>query len=76
MKCFSCAAKLEKGFTTHTVELEKGVVIIRHVPCLKCTECGEIFYDDDVIESLEKIVEDARKISGEIFVAEYSKHAA
>ena len=76
MKCFSCTAKLEEGFTTHTVELENGVIIIRHVPCLKCTECDEIFYDDDVIESLERIGEVARKMSGEIFVTEYSKQAA
>lgn len=75
MKCFSCTAELENGFTTHTVEIETGVIVIRHVPCLKCTECGEIFYDDDVMEALEEIVSAARKMAGDIFVTEYKKAA-
>lgn len=76
MKCFSCAAKMEEGFTTHTTEFNDSLIIIRHVPCFKCTECGEIFYSDDVMEKIEKILNIAKKNFGELFITEFEKSVA
>ena len=42
----------------------------------KCTECGEKYFTDDVIEKLETIVKKAREIASEVFVTDYSKQAA
>ena len=51
-------------------------VIVRNVPCYKCTECNEIIYTADVVEHLEKIVESAKKMMQEISIIDYSKVAA
>ncbi len=40
MKCFFCKSDMENGFTTHVAELEKCIVIIKNVPCMKCDQCG------------------------------------
>ncbi len=56
MKCGVCGAETEKGLTTAVTDLGDCLVIIRNVPCYKCTECNEISYTADVVERLEEIV--------------------
>ena len=75
MKCFECGAMMEKGTTTSVTDLGNCLVIVRNVPCYKCTECDEIFYTGDVVERLEKLVEDAKKLLQEISVFDYSRIA-
>lgn len=76
MRCSECGAVTEKGFTTSVTDLGNCLVIVRNVPCFKCTECNEIIYTGDVVQKLEKIVEVARKMMQEISVIDYSKVAA
>lgn len=75
MKCFECGAMMEKGTTTSVTDLGNCLVIVRNVPCYKSTECDEIFYTGDVVERLEKIVDDAKKLLQEISVFDYSRIA-
>lgn len=75
MTCFECGAMMEKGTTTSVTDLGDCLVIVRNVPCYKCTECDEIFYTGDVVERLEKIVDDAKRFVQEISVFDYSKVA-
>lgn len=75
MKCFKCGAMMEKGTTTSVTNLGNCLVIVRNVPCYKCTECDEIFYTGDVVERLEKIIDDAKKLLQEISVFDYSRVA-
>lgn len=70
MKCFKCSVMMEKGTTTSVTDLGNCLVIIRNVPCYKCTVCDEIFYTGDVVEHLEKILDDAKKFFQEISVIE------
>lgn len=76
MKCSECGAVAEKGFTTSVTELGNCLVIVRNVPCYKCTECSEIFYTGDVVQRLENIIEAAEKLMQEISVIDYAKAAA
>jgi YgiT-type zinc finger domain-containing protein len=75
MKCGKCGANTEKGVTTSVTDLESCLIIVRNVPCYKCTECNEIYYTGDVIEQLEKIIESAKKYVQEISIIDYSKVA-
>lgn len=52
-----CEAKAETGYTTSATDLENCLLIVRNVPCYKCTECNEIIYTGDVIKRLEQIME-------------------
>ena len=54
MKCFECGANTEESTTTSVTDLGNCLVIVRNVPCYKCSECDEIFYTGDVVERLEK----------------------
>ena len=75
MKCFKCDAKMEKGTTTNVTDLGNCLVIIRNVPCYKCTECDEFFYTGDVVEHLERIIEIAKVVMQEVSIIDYSKVA-
>lgn len=75
MVCMECGSKAEKGFTTDVTDLGTCLVIVRNVPCYKCKECNEVIYTADVLEHLEKIIEDAQKMMQEISIIDYSKVA-
>ena len=48
MRCPECGALTEKSTTTSVTDLGNCLVIVRNVPCYKCTECNEILYTGDV----------------------------
>ena len=75
MLCMECGAKAEKGFTTDVTDLGNCLIIVRNVPCYKCTECNEIIYTGDVIKKLENIVNVAQKMMQEISIIDYAKAA-
>lgn len=75
MKCQVCGAATEKGLTTSVTDLGKCLIIIRNVPCYKCSECNEIIYSADVVQHLENIIETAKKLMQEVSIIDYSQAA-
>ncbi len=75
MRCVECGAIAEKGYTTSVTELGNGVLVVRNVPCFKCTECSEIIYTADVVQRLEEIAEAAKKMMQEVAIIDFSKVA-
>jgi len=75
MICIECGAKAVKGLTTDVSDSGNCLVIVRNVPCYKCTECNEIIYTGDVVKHLEKITGMSKPLMQEISVVDYSKVA-
>ena len=75
MLCMKCGKPAEQGVTTDVTDLGNCLVIIRNVPCYKCTECDEIIYTADVVERLEKLIAQAGNLMSEISIIEYSNAA-
>ena len=75
MKCMKCGATAQKGFTTSVTDLQDCLVIVRNVPCFKCSECNEIIYTGDIIQQLEEIIDSVKKVMQEISIIDYSKVA-
>ncbi len=73
MKCPKCGAAANKGVTTSVTDLGSCLIIVRNVPCYKCSECDETLYTADVIERLEKIIASAQKAIQEIAVIDYAR---
>ena len=78
MKCIFCKGNIADGITTDVTDLISSVIIIRNVPCHKCTQCGEVSYTLDVSERLEKIVDNLKESDSvtEIAVVRYTDTAA
>ena len=75
MVCMGCGANAEKGYTTSVTDLGNCLLIVRNVPCYKCTECNEVIYMGDVIKRLEEIAEQAKLFTQEICIVNYSDAA-
>ena len=76
MKCISCGVETSFGTTTDVTDLGGCLVIVRNIPCHKCSECNEIIYTADVIKHLEKIVKTAVMAMNEIAIVDYNSLAA
>lgn len=68
--------KVSHIFTTYMVNLEDYIVIVKNVPCEECSDCGEKYFSDEVMEKFEVIVKKARELAGEVYVTDFSKEAA
>lgn len=75
MVCMECGAGAEKGYTTSVTDLGDCLLIVRNVPCYKCTECNAILYTGDVIKRLEEIAEQAKGFTQEISIVNYNSAA-
>lgn len=75
VKCQVCGAAAEKGITTSVTDLGKCLIIVRNVPCYKCSECNEIIYTGDVVQRLERIIETAQKLMQEVSIIDYTQAA-
>ena len=45
MKCFLCKGDTVKSTTTYMTAYKNCYIIIKNVPCQKCSQCGEEFCD-------------------------------
>jgi len=75
MKCQVCGATAQQGLATSVTDLGGCLIIIRNVPCYKCSECNEVIYAADVVQHLEKIIEAAKKLMQEVSIIDYSQAA-
>jgi YgiT-type zinc finger domain-containing protein len=76
MKCFFCKGMMVDSLTTDVTDLESSVIIIRGVPCHKCTQCGEISFPLFIGERLEQIVDNLRSSLTEVAIVQYSDKVA
>ena len=75
MSMFCKCETVTPSLTTHVVNYNGAIIVIKNVPCEECEQCGEKFYTDDVAEKLEKMVNAAKQMMQEIAVLDYSKVA-
>ena len=59
-RCPLCKGEKKNSTTTYSVDLETGIVIVRHVPCHACIQCGEEWIESNVAKKIEDIVEEAK----------------
>lgn len=75
--CMFCKCDtVRESVTTHVVNDQNCIIVIKNVPCEECEQCGEKFYTDEVAERLEKLVSAAKRLMQEISVIDYQKAAA
>ena len=76
MRCISCGAKTFPDTTTDVTDVERCLVIVRNVPCYKCSECDEVIYTGDIVKQLEDITAIAKAAMNEISVVDYQSRVA
>jgi YgiT-type zinc finger domain-containing protein len=69
--CPECGGTKRPGTTTFTVDLGFGVIVIRNVPAMVCSQCGADWIADNIAERLEVMVNDARKRKRQVEVTAF-----
>lgn len=77
MKCFYCkGGSLEGSTTTYMTSYQNCYIIIKNVPCSRCTQCGEEYISGSTMMKIEKIVSGVKSLLTEIAVIDFEKIAA
>ena len=71
MTCFYCKGEMKESTTVFAVQLENCLVVVKNVPCLECSQCGEIEIADNVMQELERIIEACQALIQEVAVIDY-----
>lgn len=76
MTCFFCKGDSRKSTTTHMIELDNCILIVKNVPCRRCTQCGEVTFSSDVIERLDALAARFETTMTEVAVVNYGAKTA
>lgn len=77
MECFTCkGGHINEEEKTFVANLNTCVIIVKNVPSLVCSQCGEVYYTNDVMKQLERIVDTMEKVVQDVAIFEYSKVVA
>ena len=73
MNCFVCKGKLERSTISEFHDFGNCIIIVREMPCKKCTNCGDEVFSLRVGERVEEIVDTLKdSLTDEIAVIQYS----
>jgi len=76
MKCMKCGRETFESRNTEAIELENGsLLVIRNIPCCKCTQCDEVFYTGEVVEQMERLIAIAKTLTQELMVVDFTAAA-
>ena len=75
MTCFACKVNVQKSTTTYMTESYGCYIIIKNVPCTKCTQCGEEYLNGVTLQKIESILTRLKNMLTEIAVIDYNKAA-
>ena len=56
MKCMYCAAEMQKGTAPLHIDREGIHVTLDEVPAWVCSQCGEPFFEETEVESVQAIL--------------------
>ncbi|MCL2171564.1 MAG: YgiT-type zinc finger protein [Defluviitaleaceae bacterium] len=76
--CIFCKGKLHRDMTDYVESDKNLVVLVRGVPCEKCQQCGEVYFDHSTVLMLEAALGEIEIASSEITltVMDYDKNIA
>ena len=75
MMWFTCKGNVTESTTTYMTEYNQCYIIIKNVPCKKCSQCGEEYINGVTLQKIESILEKVKSALTEIAVVDYNKAA-
>jgi YgiT-type zinc finger domain-containing protein len=71
-----CKGQMNNSTVNHIVDIEGSIIIVKKVPANVCKQCGEAFFDHDIVKKLEIIVNQAKESKAEITVINFYNNVA
>ncbi len=54
--CNVCHCKMKSTLTTYTQQYKGQMVIVENVPAWVCEQCGETYFDPDVVDRIQALI--------------------
>ena len=54
MKCIQCQGKLKRGTAPYHADRKSYHLVMDAVPAWVCTQCGEVYFEDKAVNSIQK----------------------
>lgn len=54
--CNVCHGHVKHTTTTYTQEYEGRLIIVENVPAWVCEQCGETYFDPEVVERIQNLI--------------------
>lgn len=70
-KCFFCKGTMQDDFTNYMADLNGHFIIIKNVPCHKCTQCGEVSYSGETVSKIEEIISKLQEALTEVAIVDF-----
>jgi len=68
-----CKGNIASTRHTFIQEFDNCIIIIKNVPALVCSQCGEVYYSDEISEKLEEILDRLQGMVKDVAIFEYEK---
>lgn len=72
MSCFTCKGDIVDSTTTYMAEYNGCYIIIKNIPCSKCSQCGEEYLNGVTLQKIESILKRLKSLLTEIAVVDYN----
>lgn len=56
MKCMHCQGQMKKGSAPFHIDRQKYHLTLDAVPAWVCQQCGEIYFDEPEVDSIQEII--------------------
>ncbi|MCC8029454.1 MAG: type II toxin-antitoxin system MqsA family antitoxin [Lachnospiraceae bacterium] len=66
--CVYCGGNVKNDVADYIEKIGNYIIVIKNVPCEKCSQCGEEYFSSTVARKIESILNSIQKISSEITV--------
>jgi hypothetical protein len=63
---------MKDDFCNYMADLNGHFIIIKHVPCHRCQQCGEVSYCGEVVARIEEIEDKLKEALTEVAIVEYA----
>ena len=70
-KCFLCKGDMLEDTCNYMADLNGHFIIIKNVPCHKCSQCGEVSYSGQTLAKIEEIIDKLKEALTEVAVVEF-----
>ncbi len=55
-ECNICRGNLKQTLTTYTQQYKDQWIVVENVPAWVCEQCGETYFDPDVVERIQTLI--------------------
>ena len=70
--CFYCKGEMKESYSNYMTDIDGHFIIIKHVPCHTCAQCGEVSYSGKTVAQIEAIIARLKEALTEVAIVEFA----